>query len=116
MNEAGLYTDARAAYDFVRDSLHAPSSRIIIFGHSLGTGVATQLASTVPAAGLVLEGAYQSLDRIGQEMYPWLPVSLIMTNHFPSIDRIADVAIPKLFLHAADDDVIPIAHARALLD
>ncbi|HSR93131.1 MAG TPA: alpha/beta fold hydrolase, partial [Gemmatimonadales bacterium] len=53
-SEAGLYTDARTAYDFLRDSLRIPPNRIVIYGHSLGSAVATQLATSVEAAGLIL--------------------------------------------------------------
>jgi len=51
-----------------------PPSRIIIYGHSLGSGPATELALRVEAAGLIIEGAFTSVPDRGAELYPWLPV------------------------------------------
>jgi fermentation-respiration switch protein FrsA (DUF1100 family) len=114
-SEQGVYTDAVAAYDYLRTVRGVPAERIIIFGHSLGSGVATELATRVPAAGLVLEGAFTSVVDRGQELYPWLPVRLIARNRFESIAKIDRVAMPKLLLHSPADSVIPIAHGEALL-
>ena len=114
--EAGLYADAQGAYDYLRNTLHVPPQRIIIFGHSLGSGVAVELATHADAAGLIVEGAYTGVDRVAAERYPMLPVRAMMANHFPSIDRIDRVSMPKLFLHANDDAVIPFAQGRALYE
>lgn len=116
MVEAGLYRDAQAAYEFLRRTRGVPANRIVLFGHSLGSGVAVELATHAEAAGLVLEGAFTAVDRVAQELYPYFPVRAIMANHFASIDRIPRVAMPKLILHATDDAVIPFAHSRALFE
>lgn len=113
-DESGLYDDAMASYRYLTDSLHVPSSQIVIFGHSLGSGVATELASRVPAAALVLEGAFTSVVDRGQELYPILPVSLLATQRFASIEKIGSVEVPKLFLHSPEDEVIPYAHGERL--
>ncbi len=105
--EAGVYLDADAAYAFVRDSLGAPPERIIIFGHSLGSAVAVDLASRVPARGLIVEGAFSSGPDVAQRIYWFLPVRLVMRSRFDSEAKISRVAGPKLFLHARRDDVIP---------
>lgn len=115
ISEAGLYADAQAAYDFLRHVRGVPPERIVIFGHSLGSGVAVELATHAEAAGLVLEGAFTGVDLVAQQRYPWFPVRAVMSNHFDSIDRIDRVSMPKLFLHAGDDAVIPIALGRELL-
>ena len=112
--EEGLYADARAAYDYLRDSLHLPPRRIVIYGHSLGAGVAVRLATEVVAAGLVVEGAFTSVPDRGAELYPWLPVHLIARNRFDSIDRIGTLRMPLLVIHGRDDTTIPIAHGRRL--
>lgn len=114
--EAGLYADAQGAYDYLRTALGVPPSRIILFGHSLGSGVAIELATHAGAAGLIVEGAYTGLDRVAAERYPLFPVRALMSNHFPSLERIDRVSMPKLFLHARDDAVIPFAQGRALYD
>ena len=112
--EAGLYRDAEAAYGYLRDALGVPPERIVLFGHSLGSAVAVELATRVPAAGLVLDGALMSVTARAQEVYPYVPVRWIARSRFASIEKIGRVEIPKLFLHARQDDVVPIAHGRRL--
>jgi uncharacterized protein len=112
--EEGLYEDAQASYQYVRDSLGIHPEKIIIFGHSLGSGVAIDLASRVQAAALIVEGAYTGVVDRGQELYPWLPVRLVASERFPSIEKIGKVSMPKLFLHSPPDDVIPYAHGERL--
>jgi uncharacterized protein len=113
-SEAGLYRDAEAAYRYLRDTLAVEPSRILLFGHSLGSAVAVELASREPAAALILDGALTSVIERGQEVYPFLPVRWIAGSRYASIDKIAEITIPKLFLHAEYDEVIPIAHGRRL--
>lgn len=113
-SEAGLYADAQASYNFLRDSLGVPPNRIVIFGHSLGSGVAIELATRVPNAGVVVEGAYTTVPSVGQAAYPWLPVNLIMSNRFASIDKVRALTVPKLFIHSPEDDVIPYSFGQAL--
>jgi fermentation-respiration switch protein FrsA (DUF1100 family) len=112
--EAGVYTDARAAYDFLRDTLGVPPERIILFGHSLGSSVAIELAQHVPAAGLVVEGAFTSVVDRGAELYPFLPIRLVATSKFASIERVPNLKLPKLFLHSPEDRAIPFAHGQRL--
>ncbi|MEO6446943.1 MAG: alpha/beta hydrolase [Gemmatimonadaceae bacterium] len=114
-DEQGMYEDAVASYHYLTDSLHVPASQIVIFGHSLGSGVATELATRVPAAALVLEGAFTSVADRGQEIYRVLPVKLLATQRFASLSKIATVPEPKLFLHSPEDNVIPFAHSERLL-
>jgi pimeloyl-ACP methyl ester carboxylesterase len=113
-DERGVYLDAVAAYRQLRDGLGVPPERIVIFGHSLGSAVAVELATRVPAAGLVLDGALFSAVARGQEIYPWLPVRLMARNRFESDRKIARLTLPKLFLHARADDVVPLEHGRRL--
>ena len=113
-SELGVYDDALASYRYLTDSLHVPADRILIFGHSLGSGVAIELATRVPAAALIVEGAYTSVPDRGQELYPFLPVKWIASQRFASIEKIGRITMPKLFLHSPTDVVIPIAHGRAL--
>jgi fermentation-respiration switch protein FrsA (DUF1100 family) len=113
-DERGVYRDAVAAYRYLSDTLGIPPDRIVIFGHSLGSAVAVELATREPAAGLILDGALLSGVARGQELYPWLPVRLIARNRFESDRKIGRLTLPKLFLHARADDVVPIDHGERL--
>ena len=113
-SEAGLYRDAHAAYRLLADSLAVPPERIYLFGHSLGSAVAVELAGRVGAAGLILDGALTSVAERGQELYPYVPVRWIAASRYASIERIGALRLPKLFLHAEHDEVVPIGHGRRL--
>jgi fermentation-respiration switch protein FrsA (DUF1100 family) len=115
-SEAGLYADARALYEWLHTVKHVASSRIIIYGHSLGSGPATELALRVEASGLILEGAFTSVPDRGAEMYPWLPVHWVATQRFANIEKIGYVALPKLLMHARDDSIIPYEHGLRLFE
>ena len=113
-SEHGLYRDADAAYRYLREERRVPTERIIVFGHSLGSAVAIDLASRTPTAGLIMEGGLISVVQRGQELYPFIPVRWIARTRFSSIDKIPKVTAPKLFLHAVADEVIPLSHGRRL--
>jgi uncharacterized protein len=115
-SEQGLYRDAAAAYRYLRVERGVLPERIVVFGHSLGSAVAVELVSREPAAGLILEGAFTSVIDRGQELYPYIPVRWIAGHRFGSLERMTQIRIPKLFLHAAADDVIPLAHGRRLFE
>jgi fermentation-respiration switch protein FrsA (DUF1100 family) len=114
--ERGLYRDADAAYRYLRESRGIPASRIVVFGHSLGSAVAVDLASRVPSAGLIVEGSLTSVIDRGQELYPYIPVRWLRGSRFASLEKVARINVPKLFLHAAADDVIPLGHGRRLYE
>lgn len=116
-SEAGLYKDALVIYNYLTVTKQIPSDRIIIYGHSLGTGVAIDLATRVPAAALVVEAGFRSNPETAHQMYPFLPerlLWLLMKNRFMSIDKIDRIPIPKLFIHSSDDEIFPISEGRAL--
>jgi fermentation-respiration switch protein FrsA (DUF1100 family) len=115
-SETGFYRDADAAYAYLRAELRVPPSRILIYGYSLGSAVAIDLAARVPAAGLLVEGALLSVPARGAELYPFLPAHWLARNRFASVDKIARVSMPKLFIHARADVEIPIWHGRRLFE
>jgi uncharacterized protein len=114
--ESSVNHDARASYDYLRGHLHADPHRIIIYGWSLGSAVAVDLASHVDEAAVVLEGAPASLVAIGERRYPYFPIRLLIHNPFESIRKIDKVGSPLLFLHSPADDIIPIEEGRRLFN
>jgi fermentation-respiration switch protein FrsA (DUF1100 family) len=114
--EAGLYADARAAFDYLTGTLHVPPTRIVIYGWSLGSAVAVDLAAHVDEAAVVLEGAPASLVAIGARRYPLFPILLIMRNPFESIAKVEQVHSPMLFLHSPEDEIVPYEDGHRLYD
>ncbi|MGH8231256.1 MAG: alpha/beta hydrolase [Steroidobacteraceae bacterium] len=112
-SEAHLDQDAEAALQALIDRGIAPA-HIIVWGHSLGSGPAVLLARAYPVAALVLFGAFTSVPDVAQQIYPYLPVRWIAGIHFDSIDRIGQVHVPVLIVHATTDTLIPVEHARRL--
>jgi fermentation-respiration switch protein FrsA (DUF1100 family) len=115
-SEQGLYRDAQAAYRYLRETRRVPPERIVVFGHSLGSAVAVDLVSRVSAAGLIVDGAPTSVIDLGQELYPYIPVRWIAASRFNSLEKVPEIRIPKLFLHAVRDEVVPLAHGRRLFE
>lgn len=113
-SEAGTYRDADAAWHYLLDARRLAPHDIIIAGRSLGAAVAAELASrTVPAA-VLLESAFISVPAMAAEIYPWLPPGLPGLYRYDNLARLAQVTRPLLLVHSRDDEIIPVAHARAL--
>jgi uncharacterized protein len=112
--EAGLHTDARTAYDWVRQSYD--TARLIAYGESLGTGVGVRLASEQPLAGLILDAPYTSTADVASLTYWYVPVSWLMLDQFRSLDIIQKVKAPILILHGTDDRTIPFAFGERLFE
>jgi uncharacterized protein len=111
--EANNVADARRAYDMlVKDGVARRD--IIIHGESLGTGVATQLARQRSAAGLILDSPFTSLVERAAQLYPWLPVDLLMRDRYDNQLHIRAVHVPLLIVHGEADTVVPVAMGRTL--
>jgi uncharacterized protein len=104
--ESGLREDARAAYAWATERVEP--SRVVLYGESLGSGVAVRLASERPVGGVVLEAPYTSTADIAKLTYWFVPVELLMRDQFRSIDFIDDIKAPLLVLHGERDGLIPI--------
>jgi fermentation-respiration switch protein FrsA (DUF1100 family) len=113
-SEEGTYRDADAAWRWLTQTRGIPEKNIVLFGESLGGGVASWLAARHSPRALVLASTFTSAVDLGAEAYGFLPVRLISRFKYPTLARLRDVHAPVLVLHSADDDVIPYAHGRRL--
>jgi fermentation-respiration switch protein FrsA (DUF1100 family) len=112
-SEAGMYEDSEAAYqDLLRRGV--PPNRIILLGHSLGSGPAVLLATRHKAAALVVFGAFTSIPEAAADRYPYLPVRLVVAIQFNSLARIGGVHMPVIIAHSRADTLVPYAHALKL--
>jgi fermentation-respiration switch protein FrsA (DUF1100 family) len=105
-SEQGLLADAAAAYAFA--SARYGADRIVVWGFSLGSGMAVALAADQPIAKLVLEAPYTSIMELAGAAFPFLPVRWLVRDPFRSDQRIARVTAPLLIMHGARDSTISI--------
>jgi len=110
--EAGLLQDAAATYAFAAQRY--PAERLVLWGESLGTGVAVALAAEKPVARVLLESPYTSTADIAAAAYPIVPVRWLMKDQFRSDQRVGRISAPVLVLHGVSDDVIPIGYGERL--
>lgn len=114
-SEDGLYEDARAAYEVVRERYDdADFPPVILYGASLGGAVAAQLASERNCRGLIIEGGFTSAIEVGERWFPWLPVRALARYRFDAQGKVMALRVPKLFAHSRHDEVIPFEIGRQL--
>lgn len=109
--EAALMADAIALFDHV-----APRhDSVDVYGRSLGSAVAVQLAALRPVRRLALVTPFDSVRRLASAFYPWVPVGWLLRDHYDSVGRAPRLAMPTLVVIADRDGIIPPAHADALV-
>jgi uncharacterized protein len=116
-NEARVYQDGEAAWQYLTQERKIKPQQIFVYGHSLGGAIAIELASKHPdVAGLITEGTFTSIKDLAS-LLPGLklfPLSLLVTQRFDSISKIKSLETPILMLHGADDRTIPPFMAKEL--
>lgn len=115
-SERGLLEDARSAREYLLSRDDVDPERIVYFGESLGAAVAIGLAAHHPPAALVLRSPFPSLAAVGRRHYPFLPVSLLLRDRYPSIERIADLPSPVLVVVGDRDSIVSPTLSRQLFD
>lgn len=111
-SEEGLAQDARAAHAAAAARFGA--ERLVGYGELLGTGVVLKLAAEQPLKAVILEAPYLSTVAVAEQLYPYVPVALLMHDQFRSDQAVGKVKAPLLFLHGARDGVIPYGQGEAL--
>jgi fermentation-respiration switch protein FrsA (DUF1100 family) len=112
--EHGLIADADAAYAFA--AAHYPTKQIVLWGQSLGSGIAVAIAAKRPVGRLILEAPFTSAAAVASLHYWYVPTRLLMKDQFHSDQRIGKVTAPLLILHGARDQVAPYAMGEQLFE
>ena len=107
--------DAQASIDAIR-AKGISENGLVFYGESMGTGVATQMATEYAASALILESPYTSVPDVGADRYPLVPVRLLIRDQYDSISKIKDVHMPLLLLHGELDQVVPVKFGKKLFD
>lgn len=115
-DEDGVLRDARAAYDHLVGPLGRRPEEILLLGHSLGGAVAIDCALHRRVAGLIVQSSFVDTRRVARALYPQLPLHWITRRRFRSIDKVAQLEIPKLFIHGSEDGTIPVEHVHSLFE
>lgn len=115
-SEKGLYKDAQAAYDYLLSRPDVDKDKIVIYGKSLGGPVAADLCLNRKASALILEGSFASLAKRAQQLYPFLPMKLLVTQKYDTVAKVKNLRIPKLIAHGRQDEVISFNHGEILFE
>jgi fermentation-respiration switch protein FrsA (DUF1100 family) len=115
-DEQGLYADADAAYEYLVNERRVSPQSIVLYGQSLGTAAAANLAARRECAAVVMESGMTCASDMATVALPWLPRQLhfLARNRFDSIHKITQVHCPVLISHGEPDDTIPTEQGRAL--
>ena len=113
--ESGFYRDASAAYDYLINTINIKPEQLVLYGESLESTVAVDLAFHRKVRALILEGAFSRGRDMAVKIYPFLP-GFIFSNSFDSLTKVKEINAPKLFMHSRDDEIVPFKLGRKLYD
>lgn len=116
-NEAQVYQDSQAAWNYLRNVRRIPAEQILIYGESLGGAIALDLAIRhSEAAGLIMQSSFTSMQAAIQHrpFLQFFPIQLLLTEKFDSLAKVRSLRMPVLFLHGSVDSVVPVEMSQQL--
>ena len=114
-SEQGLYEDGKSAIDWLKEK-GVLEKNIILYGESLGTGVATQLAQNKKFAGVILETPFTSMIDAAKIFYPYIPVNLLLKDKFENYKKIKNINSPILVMHGEKDQIVPFSMGKKIYE
>ena len=114
-NEIGLYKDAESAIKWLKMK-GINEKNIILYGESLGTGVAVEVAQNKKYAGVILESPFTSMVNMGRKYYPFFPVRFLLKDKFESYKKINKISVPILIMHGEVDKIVPYAMGKKMYE
>lgn len=118
-SESQVYEDAAAAWAYLTQTKQIPATSIWLFGHSLGGAVAIDLAQKHPdIAGLIIESSFSSMGETIKStgQYNMVPVDLLLTQQFKSVEKVPHLTMPVLYIHGLEDSLVPADMSQVLYD
>ena len=113
--EKNLYEDAEAAIKWLNEK-KVENNQIILYGESLGSGVAVEIGKKNNFNGIILESPFTSVENSAKIYYPYLPVKFILKDRYDSINKIDKIRTPILIMHGKKDDIIPFSMGKELFE
>lgn len=113
-SQSSMLADATQFYDYTLD--HYAEDQITVYGRSLGTGLATYVASKNQPRRLMLETPYHDLKSLAQRYYPIFPVGVALRFNFRSNEYMKSVDCPIYIFHGTEDEVVPYKHGQRLYE
>lgn len=115
-SQESLVLAAQKQHEMLLLTTRTKADQVVLFGTSLGAGVAAQLAKDVNPAMIIMDAPFNSAVDMGKAMMPYLPVGLLMKDTYRSDKALEDVNIPMVWMHGTHDQIIPIAHGQKLYE
>jgi fermentation-respiration switch protein FrsA (DUF1100 family) len=113
-SEENFYADASASYQWIVKTKGVGPDRIILFGESIGGGVAANLAATSPCAGLILESSFTSIGDMARRVFAFLPTGLLLRSKYNTLEKLGKLTCPVLVTHSPEDDIVPFEMGQKL--
>ena len=114
-SEQNLYNDAKKTIEWL-NSRGVKNKNMILYGESLGTGIAVELSQTNQFGGIILESPFTSMTNAAKNIYPWLPVKYLLKDKYDSEKKIKNLQIPILIMHGKKDNIVPFKMGEKLYD
>lgn len=114
--EEGIYRDGLAAFDYLSSLEGIDTSRLVLYGRSLGGAVSVDIATHRSPAALILESTFSSARDVAAQLYAFLPARFFLRSQFDSASKIRTISKPLLVLHGSVDSIVPIALGRKLYE
>ena len=114
-SERGLYVDGKSAIDWLKKK-GVDEKNLILYGESLGTGVATHLAQNKNYAGVILETPFTSMVDAAKNFYPYIPINLLLKDKFENFKKVKNINTPILVMHGEVDKIVPFSMGKKIYE
>jgi fermentation-respiration switch protein FrsA (DUF1100 family) len=114
-SEKGLYVDGKSTIDWLIKK-GVDEKNLILYGESLGTGVATHLAQNKNYAGVILETPFTSMVDAAKNFYPYVPINLLLKDKFENFKKVKNINAPILVMHGEVDKIVPFSMGKKIYE
>ena len=114
-SERGLYVDGKSAIDWLIKK-GVDEKNLILYGESLGTGIATHLAQNKNYAGVILETPFTSMVDAAKNFYPYIPINLLLKDKFENFKKVKNINTPILVMHGEVDQIVPFSMGKKIYE